>query len=242
MNARSVAVFLVAVVVAGITARLGAWQMDRAAQKEALQDAIDKRAGMAALSADELAREQGQVEAQRHRTVSVEGAWLPAHTIYLDNRQMQGRPGFFVVTPLALTDGTAVLVQRGWLPRDPLDRTRIQAPVPPEGTARVVGRIAGPPARLYELGGVDAGVIRQNVDMEAYGRERGIRLRPVSILQTQAQANEMPGLLREWTAPATGVHKHHGYAFQWFALSALTILLYLWFQILRPWRRGRLTS
>jgi len=33
------------------------------------------------------------------------------------------------------------------------------------------------------------------------------------------------------------VSKHHGYAFQWFALCALVALLYLWFQILVPRRK-----
>ena len=33
------------------------------------------------------------------------------------------------------------------------------------------------------------------------------------------------------------VGKHHGYAFQWFALSALVIVLYVWFQHIRPARR-----
>jgi surfeit locus 1 family protein len=33
------------------------------------------------------------------------------------------------------------------------------------------------------------------------------------------------------------VHKHYGYAFQWFALSALTCGLYAWFQLIRPRRR-----
>jgi surfeit locus 1 family protein len=46
-----------------------------------------------------------------------------------------------------------------------------------------------------------------------------------------------PVLLRDWPKPATDVHKHYGYAFQWFALSALTVILYVWFQVLRPRRR-----
>ena len=38
--------------------------------------------------------------------------------------------------------------------------------------------------------------------------------------------------------PAAGVDKHHGYAFQWFALCALTAGLYVWFQIIQPRRRA----
>jgi surfeit locus 1 family protein len=47
------------------------------------------------------------------------------------------------------------------------------------------------------------------------------------------------GLLRQWPHPAVDVHKHYGYAFQWFALCALMAGLYVWFQLIRPWLRRR---
>jgi surfeit locus 1 family protein len=47
------------------------------------------------------------------------------------------------------------------------------------------------------------------------------------------------GLLRQWLAPAVDVSKHHGYAFQWFALCALIVGLTAWFQIIRPQRLAR---
>jgi surfeit locus 1 family protein len=72
-----------------------------------------------------------------------------------------------------------------------------------------------------------------------FAEEHRLRLRPISILQTQAQEGEASGLLREWPVPATGLHRHQGYAFQWFALSGLSVVLYLWFQVIRPRRSGR---
>jgi surfeit locus 1 family protein len=51
------------------------------------------------------------------------------------------------------------------------------------------------------------------------------------VVQTGAPSE---GLQRQWDAPNTGVDKHHGYAFQWFALSALLVGLYGWFQWLAP--------
>jgi surfeit locus 1 family protein len=39
--------------------------------------------------------------------------------------------------------------------------------------------------------------------------------------------------------PASDVHKHYGYAAQWFGLSALVITLYAWFQLIRPRRAAR---
>jgi surfeit locus 1 family protein len=45
-------------------------------------------------------------------------------------------------------------------------------------------------------------------------------------------------LLRQWPEVALDVGKHHGYAFQWFALCALIVGLTAWFQFIRPARRN----
>lgn len=83
------------------TASLGRWQLARAAEKEALQARIDERTRQPAIDGRSLLAPAGP-EAQQalvHRSVALQGRWLPQHTVYLDNRQMQGRPGFFVLTP-----------------------------------------------------------------------------------------------------------------------------------------------
>jgi surfeit locus 1 family protein len=227
-------VLLAALAMAGLTARLGVWQLDRAAQKTALQDALDTRRAMPPLPAAELAADAATAAAQHHRAITLDGRWLPAFTVYLDNRQMNGRPGFYVVTPLELADGSAVLVQRGWLPRDTEDRSRVSPPLTPDGAVTVAGRIAPPPARLYDLGADAPGPIRQNLDIGAFALESRLALRPLSIVQEDLGGASADGLGREWSQPAANVHKHYGYAFQWFALCALVIGLYAWFQIIRP--------
>ena len=242
LNARRVVVLVAALAMAALTARLGVWQLDRAGQKERLQASIDERRDLPALPGTALALEPGEAAAQHHRRIELRGQWLAQHTVFLENRQMQGRPGFFVLTPLQLPDGSAVIVQRGWLPRDPMDRTRVAAPVPPTGEVPVTGRIAPPPARLYDFQGGASAAIRQNLDLKAFAAETGLRLRPLSVLEAEPErsarsAGDGDGLVRDWPAPAADVHKHYGYAFQWFALSALTVFLYVWFQVLRPRRQ-----
>lgn len=236
MNARRWIVLLAAAAGVAVTARLGVWQLDRAAQKTALQAAIDARAALPALPAADLAREPAAAEAQHHRAAVLRGRWLAARTVFLDNRQMDGRPGFFVVTPLALADGSAVLVQRGWAPRDAHERTRLPAVPTHDGEVEVAGRIAPPPSRLYEFAQGESGPIRQNLDLDAFSREIGVPLRPLSLQQTGDAAD---GLVRDWPRIAVDVHKHHGYAFQWFALAALIACLYVWFQLVLPRRRAR---
>ena len=238
LKGRALVVLLAAVLGAAGTARLGFWQLDRAAQKIALQTALAARRALPALPTAALASASAQdpalVAEQHHRLITLEGRWLAVHTVYLENRQMNEVPGFYAVTPLLLGDGTAVLVQRGWLPRDPADRTRITAPPPPTGAARVRGRIAPAPGRLFEFDKAAAGLIRQNLNIAAFARETGLVLRPVTVVQEDAPGQPLDGLKRQWLQPAAGVEKHHGYAFQWFALSALITGLYVWFQIIRP--------
>lgn len=237
---RRAAIVLVATVlgVAG-TARLGVWQLDRAAQKETLQKSMDSRSEMPALPASALAGTVGQALEQHDRAVVLRGRWVPAATVFLDNRQMSGRPGFFVVTPLRLEGSNAtVLVQRGWTPRDAMDRTHVPD-VPTESeVVTVKGHVAPPPLRLYDLGGAAPGVIRQNLELGAYGREFSLDLKPLSIVQ-DADGAPHDGLSRQWSRPDVGIQKHYGYAFQWFALCALMSGLYVWFQIVSPRLRPR---
>ncbi len=109
----------------------------------------------------------------------------------------------------------------------------------PEGVVTVEGRIAPPPSRLYELGAEVQGTIRQNVDLDAFAQESGLRLRPLSVQQTDVAGAHDDGLLRHWPAPALDVHKHYGYAFLWFAMASLITGLYVWFQLVRPRLRRR---
>jgi surfeit locus 1 family protein len=220
------------------TARLGLWQLDRAAQKTALQEAQDTQRALPPLPAAVLARASAAAPAQWQRTVTLQGRWLAQHTVYLDNRQMNGRPGFYALTPLQLSDGSAVLVQRGWLARNADERARIELPALPVGEVAVTGRIAPAPARLYEFSGEASGVIRQNLRLDAFARETALTLRPFTVVQEDTSPPAADGLLRQWPQPVAGADKHRGYAFQWFALSALIIGLYVWFQLIRPRRRA----
>ena len=213
-------VLVAALLATALTARLGVWQLDRARQKLDLQARIEARADLPVLLGAELARDDVGAQAQHYRRIVLQGRWLADHTVYLDNRQMDARQGFFVVTPLLLPGGDAVLVQRGWSPRDFSDRSRL-LPVPTDiGAVQLEGRIAPPPSKLLALAAVgDAAAANPGTAVVGTARD--------------------DGLLRHWLAPAVDVSKHHGYAFQWFALCGLIFGLTAWFQFIRPHRLAR---
>lgn len=234
---RRAAVLLATLVGVAVTARLGLWQLDRAGQKAALQAALDARATEPELAPSALAASTDASAGQHYRRIRLRGEWVPARTVFLENRQMKGQPGFFVVTPLRLTgDAGAVLVQRGWAPRDIRDRQIVPEVPTPAGVVEVLGQVAPPPGRLYDFAGAAAsGPIRQNLDVAQFALETGLALRPLSVVQVEGSpAAAGDGLRRDWPAPAVDIQKHHGYAFQWFALCALMTGLYVWFQLVRP--------
>jgi surfeit locus 1 family protein len=229
MTGRRWLVLLAALLAAALTARLGLWQLDRAAQKIALQATIEAEASKPALANAQLGG-----EGQLHRRVALRGNWVAERTVWLDNRPMDGHAGFLVVTPLRLAGrDDLILVQRGWAPRNQLDRQQLPPLATPSGEVTVEGRLVASPSRLYELGQGSTGTIRQNLDPAAFAVESGLKLLPLTVVQTTADTPD-DTLLRHWPAPDLGLQKHYGYAFQWFALCALIVGLYVWFQLLRP--------
>ena len=220
-----------------LTTSLGFWQLNRADQKQALQASMDAPGNSRLVDSRSLLAAADPASLQ-YQHASLTGQWLAEQTLYLDNRQMNDKQGLYVVTPLQLEGGPIVLVQRGWVARNFIDRSSLPVLQSPPGLLEIEGRIAAVPSRLYQFGGAETGRIRQNLDLAAFSAESGLALLPVSVQQTGAASD---GLLREWPQAGAGVETHYGYAFQWFALSALITALYVWFQIVRrfiPHRRA----
>jgi surfeit locus 1 family protein len=234
----SAIVWIGACVAVFATARLGLWQLDRASHQTTLAHEQAQRSEQPMLTTPQLARSAAEASMQWHRRVALSGRWLHRQTLFLDNRPLDGRAGLVVLTPLLIAPGDAVLVQRGWVQRDPLDRARLPQLPRSDDEVALIATIAPVPSRRLELQGADDGPIRQNLDLAALAREIGVEFRPLSLLETQAPVPD-DGLVRRWSVPAQAVWKHHGYAFQWFALSALIAGLTVWFRIVRPLRARR---
>jgi surfeit locus 1 family protein len=228
-----------------LTVRLGFWQLSRADEKRQRHSAIVAQMTVPVQDTAALLAAPANF-GLLHQRVALEGEWLPQHTVYLDNRPMNGRAGFWVLTPLELNASTRVLVQRGWVPRHQYDRTLLPDIQTPSGRVQVSGRFAPAPSNLLELTqasqatSVATGVsnIRQNLNLEAYATQTGADFAAL-VLQTDAPSE---GLLRDWPEITAGVEKNLAYAFQWFALAALQLMLYIWFQFIQPYRHARRPS
>jgi surfeit locus 1 family protein len=221
--------------------RLGFWQLSRAEQKTALQQAMEQQSQLPPLTLAQLESDPS-AWVQTHRRVQLQGEWLNDQTVFLDNRAHHGRVGFWVMTPLRVQAGQVVWVQRGWVERDALDPRKPPQLAPPAHGSPVQARIAPPLSQIFELGSAQQSAnpspIRANLDpaqMQSLVQDNVLAL----VVQTGPEGD---GLRRDWFQVGVSADKNRAYAFQWFALSALLAFLYLWFQWIKDYRYGRQQS
>ena len=239
VNACRLIVLVLTLAGMALTGSLGRWQLARAAEKQAMQAAEQaaERLPDADVGALLAASSPAQAAALMHRSIALRGRWLAERTVYLENRVMDQKAGFYVLTPLQLdAQGSVVLVARGWAPRN-FDDRRVLPPVQtPASEVELRGRLVDHVPSFFALGAESPGPIRQNIDLQAYARESGL---PLAALMVQQDGPPSDGLTRDWPSPTSGADKNFSYAFQWFSLCALMGGLFLWFQVVRPFRSTR---
>ncbi len=217
-----------------ITASLGNWQLNRAAEKARLQQRFEQADRQAAIHLGVARVNPADVVYFR---VEARGEFKLDGTIYVDNRVRAGVAGYEVVTPLRI-DGDAgyILVNRGWV-RGEASRSRLPPVALPHGLVTVEGIALPGNPRLFELSSdVQAGRVWQNVTVERYGKAFGVDLQPVVI----EQHNDLgDGLLREWKRPDVGIDRHRGYALQWFSLCFAVLVFYVVLNVKRTARTPR---
>jgi len=219
-----------------LTVSLGNWQSRRAELKLALQaqwDAAQQDAPVVVNAAT-----LHDLPARVPVRVRLTGTFRHRYSVWLDNRQSNGRPGFFVVTPIETDDGI-VLVNRGWVARDVQDRSRLPSIGEPADSVAIEGMALAQLPQLLQLGAEAESrqrpLVWQNLEFESFERASGLRVARFVVQQT---SHIDDGLVRDWPAPDLGVEKHRGYALQWYSLAALIALLTLFF----GWRAWRAAS
>ncbi len=230
--------FVATVLVVALGIQLGNWQSRRAEQKIALQDKLAQGAQAAPLVLDGAPL---AADAVAWRRVTMRGAFVRNWPVYLDNRPYQGRAGFYLLMPFKIAGSTMhVLVARGWLPRDPAVRDRVPADATPDGevTLQGVARLnAGHVMQLGSAPPLTPNAIVQNADPLQLAKDSGLTMQPFVVEQgAPAQpAGDDVQMVRDWPAPALGVEKHQGYAFQWYALAAMAVIFF----VANGFRRGK---
>jgi surfeit locus 1 family protein len=208
-----------AVVVA--TSALGCWQINRATQKQQEQLELEKSSHLGPM---QLAPHPMRLDELRLHRVRVIGKFDPNRVVYLDSRVYHGVVGYQVLMPLRIGDSDQyVLVNRGWVKAE-ADRLRLPQIDTDPSEITVTGIAIEPVDRALDLSDRGyQGNVWQHLRLKRYEDRFSVKLQPVLLLQDNETGD---GLVRDWPRPDLGIERHHGYAFQWFALAIATVVLY----------------
>ncbi|MDD1620615.1 MAG: SURF1 family protein [Methylococcaceae bacterium] len=208
---------------------LGFWQLGRAEQKRQFLQQQQTAAETAVL---DLNRQPiGDVESARYQKVLVSGRYDATHQFLIDNQILDGKPGYFVMTPFLLDQGKiAVLVNRGWVPlgadRKALPDVDIKTEV-----KRISGRINQFPPVGIKLKGAEIPTdgwpaLVQVIDSRVLAARLAYDLYDFQI-ELDGEADE--GYRRQWKSGSTiPPEKHLAYAVQWFGLALTLTGLFIW--------------
>lgn len=209
---------------------LGFWQLGRADAKsfflEQQQLAIDKE------NINLLSLVDDDPKDLRYRKTEITGSYDQSHQYLIDNQIVNGRAGYFVMTPFVLK-GTkkAVLVNRGWVL---LNKDRAILPDIRIKTEKsiLIGRINNFPVVGIKLTGAEIPTenwpsVVQVVDVEVLSTKLGYSLFPFQVELDPAMQD---GYVRDWKKNTVmSPEKHIAYAVQWFGLAITLTILFISF-------------
>ncbi|MBR7800747.1 SURF1 family protein [Undibacterium fentianense] len=212
---------------------LGNWQTRRAEEKESLAEQIKTQKIQVAVEVDDAA---SYAQLKPLQKIQLKGQFVATWPLYLDNRPIGGVAGFYVLMPFKLKFANQyILVARGWIPRDPSDRTKIPPLQTPEGEIQIQGMVRDHLDRTMQLGNADVlkpGAIVQTVSIPSLSQQTQLHLLDRVVEQT----SDLPdGLSRKWPELNAGADKHRAYAFQWYGLALMAAIFFVVTRI----RRGK---
>jgi surfeit locus 1 family protein len=224
---------VLALVAAMVTA--GMWQLRRLDDQRAVNALIEARAEQPVVDVREvvpLAGTDATPEGVVHRRVVATGTYAEADTVLVDNRTYEGAPGGWVLTPLVLDDGSAVVVNRGFI-----GFTReggLVAPPAPQGTVLVEGLLQASQQR-GSFGPTDPSEGRLEVlaraDLPRIEAQVDYPVLPVYLQRTASDPGEPEPaagapVLVAVPEPDLADGPHLSYAVQWFIFTAIALVGY----------------
>jgi surfeit locus 1 family protein len=203
-------------------AALGVWQVSRAFEKRAEQQAFVSQAGFASWS--------DGVEVRPFQKIKATGRFDDEHQFLLENIIINSRLGYYVLTPLRVQDDTPLLlINRGWFEREGSNIAPDKLSLPTSNVT-VRGRAGSLPRAGYRMGEAipaDAGWPKQAVYpiLDEVAAALGEPVQPFVLL---LDPEDSYGFFRHWVPEEMGPGRHYAYALQWFAMGVVLAGLLIW--------------
>ena len=202
---------------------LSAWQFARRDEAlDAMAKVENNYDGAPVALDDVLASLDAYRDSDEWKQVSMSGKYLPDEQLLARNRPLNGNPGFEVLTPLLLDDGTVFVVDRGWLPIGSKQDLPDSIPAPPAGEVTVVAHLQkneptlpGRSDSTGQVATIHLETFATRLDLPTYTGAYGLLASEDPAPATTPQLSARPEL---------DEGSHLSYAFQWimFAVIAFT--------------------
>ena len=216
--------------------RLGIWQLDRLAQRREFNTHVTQMWSLPPL--DLNSSHPFDVTDMEYRAVQVTGEYDFANQVSLRNQYFENQLGYHLLTPLLLDDGSAVLVDRGWIPAEgnasPSDWRKYDQAM----DVTLTGIIRLGPAEP-ELGGVPDPALGSEqtrldiwnmVNLERIGKQIPYQILDVYIQPNVDSAEAEPPIPYQARLELSE-GPHLGYAGQWFIFAAMLFFGYPFFYL-----------
>ena len=209
---------------AAVCSGLGVWQLARRDQALTELFKIDSNFDSNPVPVTEALPElTGFDESQKWMPVELTGTYLVDDEMLARNRPLNVNPGFEVLTPLLLADGTIFIVDRGWLPTGQEQDAPDTVPAPPSGTVTVVARLKasepdlpGRTATGNQVATINLSTIAERLNEPTYTGAYGLMAK-----ESPAATEERPTAVLK---PIRDEGPHLSYAFQWFVFGLLAFI------------------
>lgn len=219
---------LATILLVALFVHFGNWQGGKAERQREIQSQFDSREHEPAITL--LAGASLDPAAQQFRRVIVRGRYVPEFQVLLDNQIQGERAGYHVLTPLRIADSDDLIyVNRGWIPAS-ANRAELPDVPPPAEAVEISGDLIAPPKPRWLAAPpiVSAGSpwpkLWQSFEIaDIQSRVPG----RVAALVVRLDERATGGYERQWTRFDSRVGMHQSYAYQWYGLSLLVIVLYL---------------
>jgi cytochrome oxidase assembly protein ShyY1 len=214
---------------------LGVWQLNRYSERAATNDRIDAAGSAAAvplsgvLAAPTAAGEAGRAPGRDKAwtKVTVTGRYDPTHEIQARGRTVDGDVGFEIVTPLVLPDGTAVLVDRGWIPPAGDALAAPVVPPAPSGQVTVVGQVHLSESHPTPVTHRDGRLDTRRISVARLAGQMPYPVYGAYLLLTDQTPAADPAF-RPIPIAHEDAWQNAGYVVQWWAFAAMALFLYGW--------------
>ena len=215
-----------------VLVRLGIWQLDRLEQRRAFNAQVITARAQSVLDLNQQV--PADVNELEWRSVQFVGQYDFENQIAVRNQYYGTQYGYHLLTPL-LSQGTAVLVDRGWIPADGNSTPEDWRKYDEAGEVKVIGQIRfglGKPA----FGGVADALpadgsrlaLWNNADVSQVAKQVSYPILPVYIQVNADPSDTEPPIPFQPEIELTE-GPHFGYAMQWFIFATILFVGYPFF-------------